>query len=566
MFGAPALRRLAWLKFKGAVRRQGRRLRTWRGALFTGMGVLLFLLWVAGVAYSSTLRERVDLGVERLVPLVALTALALTVISFSSALAFRGLFLPREEIERLFSAPVSRADLIRYRLLVNTGRSFFGAVLLGAFSSWRMPRPGLAFLGVLLGMLTLPVFHQMVAILFGGLESRFSARLKSLSQKLFVAAIVGFALLIAVFVMGDDLRELPWVERLTERVFEASNGDPLRLTPVRLVLGPFLPWAHMVTAPDLASFARWGGLCLVLYAALWQLTVRLPIDYRELSMETSASVARRLRRAQLGGGAAAGRVTRGAGAWSVPWLFGRGPARAVAWRKTGALLRKAKGTLLISVLVLIFVTVLSVLLPQAQSDSLTAPLLVAILGTFYMCAGLRFDFRDDFERMESIKAWPVAPRRLFFAMLVPEVLFVSVLLSLAVLLRALMSQSFDPQVFGIVALLPFLVFGWVALDNAVFLFSPVRMVAGQEGALQNAGRGTVLMLLRVALISLGGAIAAGAALGTHYAATNWLGASEALALWLAFGAIGSVALVADLLLIGIGGALLARFDLARDRG
>ena len=47
------------------------------------------------------------------------------------------------------------------------------------------------------------------------------------------------------------------------------------------------------------------------------------------------------------------------------------------------------------------------------------------VGTLYLCAGLRFDFREDLDAMESLKAWPVRPWRVFLATLLPEVVLVS---------------------------------------------------------------------------------------------------------------------------------------------
>src|SRR6185295_14273765 len=94
LLGAPALRLLLRLKLRGLVRTQVR-----------AFGLVLVLLTLA------------------------------------TALSNRGLYLPRSEIERLFSAPLARADLVRYRLVAGGMRSLVGGLVLGAFSARRMPVP-----------------------------------------------------------------------------------------------------------------------------------------------------------------------------------------------------------------------------------------------------------------------------------------------------------------------------------------------------------------------------------------------------------------------------------------
>src|SRR5207244_4901759 len=103
--------------------------------------------------------------------------------------------------------------------------------------------------------------------------------------------------------------------------------------------------------------------------------------------------------------------------------------------------------------------------------------------------------------------WPLRPALLFLATILPETVLVSGLLVLAVLVRAAYVGKFHPALLGLIAFQPLVVLTWVALDNAVYLFSPVRYTPGQEGALQHMGRTMVLFLLRVALLIVIGFVA-----------------------------------------------------------
>ncbi len=556
----PDALRLLWrLKVRGAIRRQWRKLRTVKGMLLTLIGVLLFVLWIGQAAFALSRRGESD--PETLFQRVGLGALLISSLSVFGALAHRGLFIPKDEIERLLAAPLSRADLVRYRLRANAMRSLFGGVIVGAMVMMRMPRPLFAFLGVMLGMQTLPVIHQLIAIVLGRLETRFAKRLAFVSKVLFPVAL-GCVIFAAIGTGGGRA-----VTRALERVFGGFDGQSLLDHPmVTSITRPFYPWTAMITAPTLEVFALWFAVCTAILLVVVECTVRIPVDFRELSLATSAHVASRIRRARRGGGAAAGRVSKRMVGWRVPWIFGRGPARAVAWRKAGSIVRKARGTFIVSILVLAFVTFLARTVGE-DTPAWFGSVMIGTFGTLYLCAGLRFDFRDELDRMEVIKAWPVRASRLFLAMLAPEACLVSALLVGAMLLSAIASgRGVHPVTWGVAACVPPVVLAWVALDNAVFLFAPVRFVPGQDGALQNAGRGVVLLLLRALILAVVGGVGAAAFAGVYFGLVRLGNADESIALLAGFASLAAVLFVLDAVLVAIGGAVLVRFDVARDRG
>ena len=187
MLGSRSLRTLLRLKLRGALRRQWRRLKTPKGILLSLLGIFIFGLWLASITISSYLQDGVGGTLDSMRAAVRMGALALTTLSLSSALSHRGLFLPKEEIERLFSAPLRRSDLVRYRLLVGLGRSSFGGVVLGVLVMNRMPNKAFAFAGVLVGMLTLPFLHQALAILLAAIERRTARLLKRFGSLFFMS-------------------------------------------------------------------------------------------------------------------------------------------------------------------------------------------------------------------------------------------------------------------------------------------------------------------------------------------------------------------------------------------
>lgn len=567
-FGHSGLAWLARRKLRGTLRKTGRRLKTWKGAILTLLGVGLFAMWIGSITLSTLSGGRGPIGLEELVPKVQMAALILVLLNLASAFQHRGLFLPADEIERLFSAPLRRGDLVRYRILATCGRSLFGALIIALATVSRMPRPLFAFLGIFVAVMTIPLLHQLAAILAGGLEHRLAARIRFLARLAFVVGIFLGAILLMLLVTGNGLQDLPGVRTLFEDRL-TDETDLFAHPAVRGLLLPFLPWARMITAPTAAQFLPWWGASVAGWFVLFEFTARLPLDYRELSLQTSSDVAAKIRRMRRGGGAAAGKVTPGTVGWRVPWWFGRGPGGAVAWRKTASILRKARGTLWTSTIILALVTIFSTLIgsdSEGRWGALLAPVLISLLGTFYLCSGLRFDFREDLDRMEVIKTWPIPPLRLFTAMLLPEVVLVSLLLVAAVLLRAGIARVWDPALLALVSLQPLVVLAWVGLDNAVFLFLPVRFTPGQDGALQNAGRGMLMMLTRLVALAVIAAVGGGTAAAVWFASTRLFGLEpDAAFVPTVIGLWGAVLLV-DLGVLKVGGIMLRRFDVARDRG
>ncbi len=551
------LRKLVCLRLRGGFRRQLARLRTPRGVLLALLGIALFGFWLASAAFSA--RTDAAFDPRGTASRVSLVALAFVLVSFSGALRHRGLFIPREEIERLLSAPLSRAEIVRYRLCTNALRSLFGGVFVAVLGASRMPNAFFGFCGALIAMVTLTVFNQFAAIALGALERGSARRLATLSRLLSVLGVAGIVIALGALFTGTGLEEFPVIGPF----FSGLDEPGASLHRVTMV---FKPWTSAIVATSTPEFLGWILLDLVFLAALFEATARLPVDYRELSLDTAASVAARLRRVRHGGGAAASRASLSSVVRRVPWLFGRGALGAVAWRKTASILRKARSAIAVAILVLLLVVVLARAITNREPGAYYGPMLVALLGTIYLSAGLRFDFREELERMEAIKAWPLAAHKIFVGMLLPQAVLVAALLGAAVALEALAAGELHPITIGCLALLLPVVFGWIALDNAVFLFAPVRAVPGQEGMLQNAGRMVVLMLLRLALLLVAIAVGFGAFFLADLVVRQFFAGSRAVAAAIGLTAAWCAVVLEDVGLAWLGGACLRRFDVARDRG
>jgi hypothetical protein len=561
ILGHPALRLLARRKLAGMWRRQKSRLRRPSGILFAVLGAATILFWLGSTfltrIFPSTGRAQAHFDMHEL----SSVGLALTILTLLSSLNFRGLYLPPEEIDRLFSAPLSRSDLVRYRLLTSLTRSLFGGLFFSAVIAIRTPVPLYGFVGALVAMLTLPVLGQAASLLMGDAESRLAGRLSKLPIRYFAGIFVALLLIYLVIPVSRRGSGSDVFASVQAWIRGAAKHPALGA-----VLKPFEPWARMMTAQELAPFLGWFSLCAVIWVALFEITARIRIDFRELSLETSADVARRIKRARRGAlGASGTEASRKSASWRVPWYFGRGPFGAIAWRKSAAILRKARGTFLMSGIILSMLTFVSTFVrPEREAAALIGSMIIVAPGVLYLCSGLRYDFREDLDRMDVIKSYPLAPQRVFLATLLPQVAFVSLGLVIAVWLRAAITRDFHPWIIGISAAVPGVVLAWVAIDNAVFLFAPVRFVPGQEGVLHHAGRSIVLMLLRVAL-----AMVVAVPLVVFLVVLAQVRgdiAHDPASIAIGSGFCVAMLAATDAALVYAGGRLLARFDVARDRG
>lgn len=572
MFGHPALRMLIRLKFRGALRQQVRRLKRPSSWIFMILGSILILFWLSTLFISSIVPQRSSASPEVLMFGAQAGMLILCAMTVVGAFSHRGLYLPKEEIELCFSGPLTRGDLVRYRLLVNLLRSLFTGVIFGIGAARRMPVAAFGFAGAMMAIFSVPILGQAAAILLGDTENRLARAVKKWPIKI-VTAVLGIliAMGIGFLLFGNDefLGEVFGPRTLAL----ISSGEIISSPFVQSILWPFKPWALMLTATSTPMFVTWLLVCAAMWLVGFELTARIPVDFRELSLATSADVAKRLKRVRRGWmGASGADVSKTALSWRVPWILGRGSFGAIAWLKLASIVRKARGTMLMSTLIIAFVTLMftTVLRGRELDQALGGAAILAGLGTIYLCLGLRFDFRGDLDLMETIKAWPVKPWQVFLATILPEVLLVSALLTLGILARAAFTQCFYVEILAVIAFQPQVTLCWVALDNAVFLYSPVRYTPGQEGALQHMGRAVVLMFVRMIVLLFATAFAGAPVWFVLIVYEGFkgsiLGLSLIQAVWLASPVCWLLLLLVNGALVALGGKMLKRFDVARDKG
>lgn len=578
------------MRMRGKWRLLARRARTPGGAITIVIGLLIIGLWIASVVLRGSLIERTGAT-----PSVEAAQLGLFVylgfVAFSS-LSFRGVYLPRSELDRLFSAPLSRSSIVRYRVLKTVIAALPFIVLMTVFLAPRFPSAVVGTTALVITIPTTTVFGQGLSLLaartHGALHSLLARVSPGVLRLVGGGGIVGVLLLLA-FGPGIDpvrrggaaylrdfeaqstpesieirpRREEGPSEQVPESELDVGRFERIARHPaVKTVTSPLYPWARALTAPNGRSGLPWLAAILGLFVLSFELVARLPIDYRESSLRTSIDFEKRIARLRSGqGGAGAFSGPSRTRSWSVPWLAGRSPTGAVVWMRTAWIARQARGTLVIAGIVAVLGVVVGTRVLDGPGGE-TATL--AALGVIYLSSGLRADFRTDLDRLEIIKAWPLPAWRTFAASLVPTVALTTLVVYAVLLVRAAILGQFEDVLPAVLLAVPGFAYLWSGIDNAVFLLFPVRFVPGQGSAIQHTGRGVLLVLLRALVL----AVLIGFILGG--AATTWSllggdeGGLEPIVLWSVLAAWIVVGTTAALVAVTRFGAFtLRRFDVTR---
>jgi hypothetical protein len=545
----PGLRALARLQRQAWRRRVLRSLRSPRGLVSALLILGLLGLWVGGAFLQAPLLDgSTDAGLRRQLAGVMLSALLL--IAVVNGIAHRGVYLPPEELERLLSAPVPRADLVRYRLSRMLVRGLPFAAILGALLARNMPSPAHAWLPAALAILLIPIVAQLLALALSvsdGLASRLAARVpRGILRLLLLPVLIGIPLILT------EAREL----------FPAGalDGDRMReLLDHRLVRWgtlPLAPFTWAMAAVTTSAAVMRTAACAGVLAALYELTVRLPVDFREVSIETSRDLAQRIARVRSGsGGVAAMGADSGAARRRMGWWAGRGPFGALVWLRSTELLRRAGRVVYVALLQLALAVFLGTVLVQ---DHAGGAVLVLALSTYHLSTTIRADLRADLDRIQEVKAWPLPASQTFLASVLPGALVAGLLVSGALVLRAALAGGVREIDLVLAVAAPVLALVWGCVENLSFLVAPVRFTPGEVGTLQSMGRVMLHSLANLAVVGLVVAPAVGVSLGTArllgegaLAQLAGLGAACAFAL----GLVGALSL--------LGGRALRRLDPSR---
>ena len=512
-----------------------------RGTLLVIVTVGAILLWIL----PSALREAADSGdlvlVRRYGPFVLLGIGLLNILFAANE---RVIAFSPAEVNFLFPGPLTRRQLLLYKILIACGASLFTGLLM----AFLMRRQISSFLTGLVGMTLAVMFLQLLTMMVTLMGSTLGAA--AMQRRRRVTLLVVAAVLVVAMVQTG---------------FTQLQGDMLdiarqleRAPIVRILIVPFQVFVEAFTAeyywPDLA---RWAGIGLAINVVVVALILLLDAQYLESAASASEKLYAKLERLRQGGTAA---LTVPSGKprlsmFRMPRWGGVGP---LAWRQLTTAMRSLRA--LLSVAIIFAIAVMPALF-QDSTRTTDGGMAIAIGGalaglTLFIQPLLPFDFRGDLDRIELLKSFPVPAWRLTIGQLIAPVLVVTLFQVLILGLVQVIWQQWE-VVFVVIAIfvvpVNFLVFG---LENLLFLTFPTRLVATTPGDLHLFGRNILLWFAKILCLGVA-ALVPGLAAALAYPLSGGNVAVTLAAAW--FG------LIADLVgLVPLVAFAFNKFDVASD--
>ncbi|MGF1582623.1 MAG: putative ABC exporter domain-containing protein [Gemmataceae bacterium] len=483
-----ALWLLIKLRLKGWWRFIKRSVTTVKGAVSALVAVGLFGLWMTGVVIQGLQAPR-NLDLTRLYGPLALFGLCL--LNLTMSVGERVLSFSPAEVNLLFTAPLSRRQLLLYKIVMIVGAGsisgLFMAILLRPQTS--------GFLQALVASLMFFQFFQLFLMVLA-LSASAIGEGRFRRQKIIGLVILGLAVGVVLWQQGAEL-----FERDFREILEALVANPL----LNALLLPFRWMVNIAVSESYLEMLGWTAATLP-FNILLLFTV-FALDKYYLEAAASASEKRFAQRQKLRGGAfaVASLQRKGKPLYtlpSFPRLSGLGP---MVWRQMVIGLR---GPAWLATLAIIGASMFVPILLQVGEENSKVPVSAVFgIGFFFMTiliapTTMTFDFRGDIDRMEPLKTLPLPRITIVCGQILAPVLLLSLVQMLFLGILQIVESEPRPWWligFPFVVSLNFLVF---ALHNLFFLWIPTRQVAQGPGDIQTMVRQTLVWLSTIFVLGL----------------------------------------------------------------
>ncbi len=421
---------------------------------------------------------------------------------YESALAFTP-----AEVHFLFPAPLTRKNLIQFKLLRSQFMVAFGAILFGLlFSSGPLPWP--ARIIAFWVMLTALHFHQVASSLVRASAAQQGiSGLRRSAVPLTIAMLAGVGLLWTVSVGLPQIRA---AEDLTTML--TAVQDVLRQPVPRVVLLPFQLILAPLFAGDLLTWARALPGALIVIALHYVWVIRSDAAFEEAGAEAGVRRAQRIAAIRAGKRLTLSRAkTRSA--WRAHFRLRPtgAPVVAFVWKNILAFageIRLVTALILLGGLGAVYAT-FSVLIGSWAKGADAMALITVVLASSLVVFGplaVRNDLRQDLEKLELLRTYPVGGPSLVAAEIAASTLTLTAV-QFALLAGGLLFVPFGsaapadlariPVVVGAAALMfPAVNALMLSIQNALALLFPawVKMGAARPGGIEHMGQ-TILTAL-----------------------------------------------------------------------
>jgi ABC-2 type transport system permease protein len=523
------------LHFLGKLRHSFRGLRTPRGLFFLVFGSLALCGWLGPRLYHALHAPREDPAFVRTIAPFAILGFCLSNLFASigeNAVAFTG-----AEIDFLFPGPFTRRSLLGYKIL----KTALGTTITSIIFSILLLRYSTSWIACCLGIWLTVQFMQLFAITIIMLAQTIGERAYSGTRRgifIVAGALVGIA---AIPTLISHLHSPPL--EIMKQVHGTIAG--------RLLLAPFDVFARTITARP-GELLQWATLAFLIDLIMLAVVIGLDANYLETASAVSQKRYERRQRAHKG---VIGQLATVSGprfrVYKLPRLGGAGP---IAWRQMIGAARSSRAMFLL--LLVIGFGAGSMVWQHRKGGSGLASL-EQMLGTvvwmnLVFISMLKFDFRDELDRLDLLRSLPIGPTaiaaaELFTPVLVLTLMQGALLIALAVSVHGAWRYVLPAAAFAV----PFNLLQ-AGIENLLFLMFPLRSAGVIAGDMQLVGRQMIVFVFKFGLLMLAAvACSAAGAVGYVFGGGSWR----------AFSVMAWVVLVfISLITIPLLGRAFTRFD------
>jgi hypothetical protein len=425
----------------------------------------------------------------------------------------------RAEVQFLFQAPVTRRELIHFKLLRSQVAILFGSAIATVFLRPASLAGGWTFMAGLWVLLMVTRLHLMgVALSRSSLAAHGTSGVAR--QWMPLAAVLGAIAVLALAVVGD----WPVLSSLSDPGDVFKELQRLGATGAAgAVLWPFRALVRLPLSVSAAEF--WSALpaALALLALNYAWVLRSDAAFEEASAAHSEKRARDR--------AAPRAVVRGATSTPFTLATEGPPETAILWKNLILVGRYVSLRTLLRLLPLIIVFGM---IARGQGGSGVASFLAAVclpLAAFTVLLGpqmMRNDLRQDLANLALLKTWPVRGAALVRGEVLAPTVVVTVVAWLFILLGALLAPRLAPPGGTIAVLManraslaiaaailaPAIILSQTVVQNALAVLFPawVTVGASRSRGIDAMGQRLLMMagiLITLAVSLLPGAVVAG---------------------------------------------------------
>lgn len=482
-----ALFRLLMMRLRGGFRQRLIQLTSLRGLLFFLAFVGIIWLLVAANSASSEMeavsdtalnRQALSAQISTFMPL-SMLAMSLLTVALTTGPTFH--FSPAE-INFLFTGPFRRRDLILYKFGAYVAGATLSSALIAVFAQGQTGSALSAFFASLLTIIFVQLNSAVIVMTSQTLEGSRLAWIRYPAIALLFAAAAA-SIIYAWTAPDRNLFDLLSVFR------HSWVGT--------IILAPYIVFAELFVSSSMPQLAFWGGIALLINAALLRAAIWLDARTTDRALSANAQESSRWERVKQGGSywatqRAEVRSFRRSPAW--------GGLGLIAWRQA---LNVARDSLKV---VTVFAGIAACAGPliAAIGIPITDARALTIMYTFFVFIlprTLVCDFRGDLSRMEIYKTLPIAPWRICAGQLV-----VQVLVTYVVVLSLILSITVFDKGAGTSAALLFAAFALpltvliYTIENTIHLLFPKKLVPMGRADFEFLGRSLVEFIVKTIVV------------------------------------------------------------------